>query len=204
MKKLLITIFILSLTIPNFAAAQSPAGRGTGNPPPGTNDGVFMAASNSLRIVSPKVGEKIGSTAVTLQYQLTDNAASASASPTYRVQLDGRDPAETLDTQYSFTGLAPGDHTIVVELVDANHTPIAGSQATVHFKTFTPGTTNDNQRPQTTGSLIPPPIVKANMPIPATNPADQLPSAGGELPLLSMVGFGVLVGGVISAMRTRK
>ncbi len=203
MKKLLTAIFILSLTIPTLARAQATSGRGAGNPPP-NKDGVFMAASNSLRITSPKVGEKIGSTAITLQYQLTDSAASAAASPTYRVQLDGRDPAETLDTEYSFTGLAPGDHTIVVELVDANHTPIAGSQATVHFKTFTPGTSGTNQKPQTTGALVPPPVVKANLPIPAPNPSDQLPSAGGELPLLSMLGFGVLVGGVISAMRTRK
>ncbi len=202
MKKLLSAVFILSLTIPTLARAQATSGRGTGNPPP-NNDGVFMAASNSLRIISPKVGEKIGNTAITLQYQLTDNAASASASPTYRVQLDDRDPAETLDTEYSFTGLAPGNHTIVVELVDANHTLIPGSQATVHFKTFTPGATT-TQKPQTTGALAPPPVIKANLPIPAPNPSDQLPSAGGELPLLSMLGFGVLVGGVISAMRTRK
>ncbi|MGZ4815959.1 MAG: hypothetical protein ACXVZV_11155 [Terriglobales bacterium] len=200
MKALLIAMFLVLVAIPGFAAPQTDS-RGATGPQSASNQSAVMAASNSLRVLSPTLGEKIGSTAVTLRYQLTDSAASAAPSPTYRVQLDGRDPAETLDTEYSFTGLAPGDHTLIVELVDANHTPISGSRAVVHFKTFTPGAT---QRSQTTGALVPPAIIKAELPIPSTNPTDELPSAGGELPLLSMVGFGVLVGGIISAMRTRK
>jgi len=194
--KTLIAIFFLTLTIP-VAIAQNAGGS---PPATGASNDAIMAASNSLRILSPTVDQSIGSTTVTLRYQLTDTAASAAPSPTYRVQLDGRDPEETLGTEYSFTGLAPGAHTIIVQLVDANHTVISGSQAVVHFKTFTPGAATD-QKPQTTGALAPPPIVKAKLPLPS---ADQLPSAGGELPLLSMVGFGVLVGGVISAMRTRR
>ena len=198
MKKLLTAIFFVSLAIPISLAAQTASGdpKAAGTAP---TESAVMAASNSIRILSPTVDQSLGTTAVTLRYQLTDTAASAAPSPTYRVQLDGRDPAETLDTSYSFTGLAPGEHTLIVELVDANHVPIVGSRAIVHFKTFTPGT---EQRPQTTGTLSPPLIVKAKMPIPAA--ADQLPLAGGELPLLSMVGFGVLVGGIISAMRTRR
>jgi hypothetical protein len=200
MKKLIAAIFLVVLTIPLSTLAQNAAGSPSA-PQPAQNEAPIMAASNSLRILSPTVGEKIGNTAVTLRYQLTDKAASASGSPTYRVQLDARDPAETLGTEYSFTGLAPGDHTIFVELVDANHVTINGSRTVVHFKTFTPGA---DQKSQTTGALQPPLVIKANLPVPPATGSRPLPSAGGELPLLSMVGFGVLVGGVISAMRTRK
>lgn len=205
----LFLIFAISI-----AGAQS-----TPSTAPGTQTSV-MAASSSLKIVSPTVGQKIGSTAVDVQYQMTDAGASAAPSPTYRVQLDGRDSSETLDTEYSFTGLAPGPHSATVELVDANHNPIPGSRAVVHFTTFTPGLTPAPAagtpptnpapsnaapaKPQTTGALSPPQIIKARMPLPPANPADQLPSAGGDLPLLSIVGFGVLAGGVISALRTRK
>ncbi len=217
MKKLIIsTIFLTLLALP-FATAQT-ASEGTPS-----NDQGITAASSSLRILSPTVGEKIGNTTVNLRYELTNSGASAAPSPTYRVQLDGRDPAETLDTEYTFNGLKPGPHTIVVELVDANHTPIGGSRTVVHFNTFTPGAAESNApgsattpgtktppptsatpgaganqqntTPHQSSALAPPPIVKAKMP---------LPTASGELPLLSMVGFGVLVGGVISAMRTRK
>jgi hypothetical protein len=34
-------------------------------------------------------------------------------------------------------------------------------------------------------------------------PARQLPEGGSELPLLSVIGMGILSGGVLSAMRTR-
>jgi hypothetical protein len=161
-----------------------------------------MAASSSLKILSPTVGEKIGSTAVSVRYQMTNQGASAAPSPTFRLQLDGRDPVETLDSEYSFTGLPPGAHSLTVELVDANHTPIGGSQAIVRFVTFTPGANTPTSQVNGDGPLAPPTVVKAKLSLPDDN--DQLPAAGGELPLLSMVGFGVLLGGVISAMRTRR
>ena len=199
MKSLLTALILAIVAVPMFAGPQTGSNQ---SPAPNTPaHTAIMAASNNLRILSPTVDEKVGSSTVTLRYQITNTAGVADPSPNYRVQLDGRDPVETLDTEYNFTGLTPGSHTIIVELVDANHVPITGSRAVVHFKTFQPGL---NQQPQTTGALVPPPIYRARMPIPSSNPADQLPSAAGELPLLSMVGFGVLVGGVISAMRTRR
>jgi hypothetical protein len=36
-----------------------------------------------------------------------------------------------------------------------------------------------------------------------SRPARQLPEGGSELPLLSVVGMGILSGGVLSAMKTR-
>jgi hypothetical protein len=222
---LLATAVALGQTGTASTPTNSNAPNGVANTP-GTS-GSAMAASNDLRILSPKVGQKIGASDISVRYELTNTNADAASSPTYRVQLDGRDPVETLDTSSSFNGLAPGPHSLTIELVDANHTPITGSQAVVHFTTFLPGVNGSNgtgangtnpprtngttpdgtaspAKPHTTSSLTPPPVVKAKMPLPSESAEAQLPSAGGELPLLSMVGFGVLVGGVISAMRTRK
>ena len=209
MKTLVIKI-VLSFLAMSAAAAGQTASTGTSATPNQQSSNAaqqsVMAASSSLRILSPTVGEKIGSTSLDVRYELTDSGADAAPSPNYRLQLDGRDPVETLDTEYNFTGLAPGAHTLTLELVDANHTPINGSQTVVHFNTFTPGAAGSSSPAPKgpTSELLPPRIVKARMPLPASNPVDQLPAASGELPLLSMLGFGVLVGGVISAMRTRK
>jgi hypothetical protein len=191
--KVILAIIMALLTTSVAARAQTA---------PASPPSSIMAASNSIRILSPTVDQKIGTSAVTVRYQMTDAGASAAPSPTYRVQLDSRDPAETLDTSYTFTGLPPGPHVFVVELVDANHVVIGGSRAIVHFKTYTAGA---NPAPsQTTGALAPPAVIKANLPLPDPRAAEQLPTAGGELPLLSLIGFGVLVGGVVSAMRGRK
>lgn len=211
--KIIVTAIIL-VSLSTLSTAQT-----TAKPAPSSSDSArnpVMAASSSLRITSPTVGERVGSTQVTVQYEITNRGADAASSPTYQVQLDGRDPAETMDNSYTFNGLTPGKHSITVQLVDANHNPIGGSQAVVHFKTYTPGanpaggnapgtSTNPGSRgtatPQETGELAPPAFVKAKLPLPSRA---ELPDAGGELPLLSLVGFGVLFGGAISAMRTRK
>jgi hypothetical protein len=201
-------LLILSLSLSSFALAQTSPGGSTGSSPgqgattPGTGQpGGYMAASSSLKILSPTVDQKIGSSTLSVRYEVTNQGASAAPSPTFRLQLDGRDPVETLGTEYSFTGLTPGAHSITIEMVDANHTPIGGSQAVVHFKTFTAGAKTPTSQAAPTSPLSPPPVVKAKMALPTD---DQLPAAGGELPLLSMVGLGVLAGGLISAMRTRK
>ena len=204
--KIVLTVIIL-ISLSKFAASQNGTNSAASSDPP---DAV-MAASENLRITSPTLGERIGNTQVTVQYEITNRGADAAPSPTYRVQLDGRDPAETLDTSYSFSGLAPGAHSITVQLVDANHNPIQGSRAIVHFKTYTPdgnppGATakpggSAGAPPQITGTLTPPAVVKATLPLPS---GTELPNAGGELPLLSLVGFGVLFGGAVSAMRSRK
>jgi hypothetical protein len=161
-----------------------------------------MASSSAIKVLSPKVDEKLQASVVTLRYELVNTGLSADPSPTYRLQLDGRDPVETTASEYSFTGLQPGDHVITIDLVDANHTPVGGSHTEVRFHS-----SNGAAAPAASGqtsSLYPPIVKRAALPLPPGNPTDQLPSAGGELPLLSMVGFGVLAGGVISAMKTRK
>lgn len=209
-------IFVLSLGVAvgqNGARMTPPpnprAPNGVANTPGGSTTGNITAASNDLRILSPKVGEKVGTSDVIVRYELTNTHADASGSPTFRVQLDGRDPVETTDTSQSFSGLAPGAHTVTIELVDANYTPITGSQAIVHFKTFLPGAKGSKATPGTKAaprgtnpspqaSLQPYPVVNASL------AEKNLPSASSALPLLSVVGFGVLVGGVISGIRSRR
>ena len=219
MKAFLTTLFMFVLSVGvavgqngvSMTPSNSNAPNGVANTPGKSTTGNATAASNDLRILSPKVGEKVGSSDVDVRYELTNTHADADASPTYRVQLDGRDPSETLDTDHNFSGLAPGPHTVTIELVDANHTPIVGSRAVVHFTTFLPGAKGSKNTPATTTApaganqspqafLREPTIVSASLSV----PVEELPSAAGALPLLSMVGFGVLVGGVISSMRARR
>jgi hypothetical protein len=232
LRHLLMTSFLI---VPLLAGAQA-ASNGTQSSPnqgattPNTNQaGGQMASSSAIKILSPKAGEKIGSSAVSVSYELLNDNVSASGSPNFRIQLDGRDPVETTSTEYSFSGLPAGTHVLSVEVVDANHTPIMGSRTEVHFTTANqlpaggnqsqPGQqppkgqaappTNQQPQPpaqprepqaQPRAELQPPNVHKASLPL----PEEALPSAAGELPLLSMVGFGVLVGGIISATRTRR
>jgi hypothetical protein len=215
-----IAAFIL---VPLLAGAQS-----SGTTPDTNEAGGTMASSSAIKILSPKADEKVGSSAISVKYELLNDAISAAGSPNYRLQLDSRDPVETTSTEYSFSGLAAGSHVLTVEVVDANHTPITGSQTEVHFTSsnqLPPAGAQQQAQPQQPqqpaqpqqaqpqqqaqpksprAELKPPDVRKANLPLPSGNGSDELPSAGGELPLLSMVGFGVLVGGVISAMRTRR
>lgn len=241
MKNLRRYLLTAIIALPLAVGAQTSTGStgtapGQGTTPPNTNKaGAPMAASSAIKILSPKAGEKLTSSSLSVQYELLNDGISAAGSPTYRLQLDSRDPVETTSTDHSFSGLAPGKHVLTVEVVDANHTPIMGSRTQVQFtttdQTSAAGTAQPNQQreqpaqPQQQGQpqqptqpqpqaqpqqqspraeLQPPSLTKASLPLPDAGKPGELPSAAGELPLLSMVGFGVLIGGVISAMRTRR
>ena len=200
----LVLILVPLIVLAQTTATQPGTAPSQGSTTPNTGQaGGAMASSAAIKVLSPKVNEKIGSSAVTVRFQLQNTALAADPSPTYRVQLDGRDPVETTSTENSFTGLPDGEHTVTIDLVDANHTPIATSHTEERFSTFTPGTKGAAGSTSKTGSLTPPTIVKAKWELPEGK-ADELPAAAGELPLLSMLGFGVLVGGIVSAMRTRR
>ena len=153
-------------------------------------EGQTPAPAAALRIVAPKAGERLQQTFVTVQYQLT-NPGIAAGTPQYRVQLDNRDPVVTTATETTFTGVTPGSHSLTVDLVDANKTPINGSAASLNFTT------------------VAPPAPRAALPQsdqgPAHDPAHEeaLPSGSSALPLLSLIGFGALVGGIASALKTR-
>jgi hypothetical protein len=156
--------------------------------------GAAQVGSAGLRIVSPKPGEKLAQTFVAVQYQLL--SPPAAGTPTYELRLDGRDPVQITDTNYTFNGLAPGAHDLIVQMVDANGTPIMGMRSEVKFETLNPanGTSPASSGPG--ASLLQPSL-------PMMPPMTDLPYGNGSLPLLSVIGFGILVGGVISALRTR-
>jgi hypothetical protein len=185
--------------------------------------GAFALAqgvSPAMRILSPKAGEKTTNTYANVQYELSA-PVSASGSPTFRLQLDGHDPIDTTDTSYTFTGLAPGTHTVSIVAVDANGTPIQGTQAQVQFNVVQ---NLPEPEPKTPGAQVvgsgklvnaayqeqSKPATQADSTQAGTQPGAQdsgdqqrLPSSGSGLPLLSVIGMGVLIGGIASALRTR-
>jgi hypothetical protein len=153
-----------------------------------------VQAPGNLRVLSPKSGQSVSQNFVTVRYELLNPAAAASPTPTFQLQLDAADPVRTASTEYTFTGLAPGQHTVMVELVDANNTPIMGSRRTVQFTVA----------PQTGASVVPRPAQQASLAaISYDEQQNSLPATGSALPLLSVIGFGVLLGGIASALRTR-
>ena len=176
--------------------------------------------SPALRIISPKAGEKTANNYVNVQYELAA-PATASSAPTFRVQLDGHDPIETTDTQYTFTGLAPGAHVVSIVAVDANSTPINGTQAQVEFSVAQPQVPPPGPKSPGaqlgTAKLVDASYRSDANPAPAQandaagsgqrdgapDETGKLPSSGSGLPLLSVIGMGVLVGGIASALRTR-
>ena len=146
------------------------------------------AAANPVHIISPVTGAELDRAYAVVQYR----QVSAASSPTYELRIDDRDPVQTTETNYTFNGLKPGAHDVVVQVVDASGAPVSGTRSEVHFTVASTAATAN-----TTAAQI------ANFP-PLPQPlANDLPNGNGSLPLLSIIGFGILVGGVISALRTR-
>jgi hypothetical protein len=145
--------------------------------------------SSSLKIVSPQANQKIAQTSIVVQYEQVSPAA-ASGTPTYELRLDKRDPVHTTDATYTFNGLTPGTHNLSVQLVDANGTPISGTRSEIKFEVVNPSTVGN---PGAFNNTSAPPLPSSS----------DLPNGSSSLPLLSVIGFGILVGGVISALRTR-
>jgi len=193
MKNLGIVVILAVMTLSVGAQTVPPQSNGTA---PGAS---AAAPQNALSILKPTAGEKLRQNSITVSYALANPGASAAGSPNFQLRLDSQDPVTTTSTDYTFTGLAPGAHTVTVQLVDANGTPVPGTQAVVQFSVLR----------QTTRTYGPQAIAAAlrlnPTDIRVQEPASQpIPSAGGALPLLSVIGFGVLLGGIASAMKTRR
>src|SRR5438270_2374851 len=103
--------------------------------------------ASAVNILAPKPGAKLTTNFVQVQYDLA-NASSASSSPTFRLRLDARDPVDTTDTSYTFTGLTPGAHTVSITVVDANGTPVSGSQSEIRFTVLPPATAPSSAPPR--------------------------------------------------------
>ncbi len=158
--------------------------------PPAAAAGVPIAndARGALvRILTPSAGQQLKVNYVEVSYELVNPGVSG-GEPNFLLQLDAQDPVTTRDTSYTFTGVTPGQHTLNVQVVDANGTPVSGGRASVVFFVASPSSS-----------------------LPATGPSGaaggghhELASAASSLPLISVIGFGALLGGLASALRARK
>ena len=144
----------------------------------------------AINVLTPKSGDVLKQDFVTVKYVLT-SSVSAASTPTFQLRLDNQEPVETTDTQYTFTGVPPGTHTVTIQVVDANDTPLPGLRNQVQF-TVAPASNATSNPPLGSGAQT------AN----ASSRGD-LPKTGSPLPLLSVIGMGMLVGGLASALRTR-
>jgi hypothetical protein len=162
--------------------------------------------SSSIRILTPVSGQMLTSNFVDLRFEVTRPVMSGE--PNFLVQLDSSDPINMTDTSYTFSSLQPGIHTVRVTLVDANNSPVQGGAATVQFKvpSVTPPAHVDGSRgakqrePRAVAGLAP----AAPIPPELRNDGDlNLPLAGSPLPILSLIGFGLLIGGAAQTMRSR-
>ncbi len=159
------------------------------------------APAGAIRIVSPKPGDKLVNNFVEVRYEVA-TAASAASSPTFRVRLDSRDPITTTDLAQTFTGLSAGSHTVTVELVDANGTPISGSAAQIQFSVVT-GQNAPNRLPKPS-SRIKNARQYQEVALHSAEDRAELPQTGSNLPLLSVIGLGVLIGGLASALKVTR
>jgi hypothetical protein len=164
------------------------------------------AQSAAIRILTPVAGQTLQSNFADLRFELVQPVSSGE--PNFIIQLDGADPVKMTATNYTFSGLQPGLHSVRVTLVDANSSPIQGGSATVQFKvpavqqparTDSPRGARQHSNRAIAG-------VAPEAPIPPELRADgdpNLPLAGSPLPLISLIGFGLLIGGAAQTMRSR-
>ncbi len=200
--KVLVLAIILSLVtcVPAAIKAQS-------TPPNQAQPGTDSAQTATIKIVSPKSGEKLKDAYVNVKFELV-NPRAAAGSPNFRVQLDDGDPVLTTSTEHTFTGLSAGSHTVTVTLVDANETPIAGSRAEVGFVMLAPAPTTGTASVSGAQADVLRPAAPARPRLLLASAdrgqqGEELPASGSALPLLSVIGFGVLLGGIASALKTR-
>jgi hypothetical protein len=126
--RIIAVILIVLAALPVSLRAQS-----SGTVPGSVQAGNAAAPASTLKITSPKSGERLRQNFVNVQYELMNAAASAAGTPTFRLKLDSQDPVTTTATNQTFSGLTPGPHTVRVQMVDANGTPITGAESEVQF-----------------------------------------------------------------------
>lgn len=184
------------------AAAQTVPSQNNG-PAPAQNPAPATATQSAVSILKPNSGAKLRDNFVTVTYSLSNPSASASGTPNFQLRLDSQDPVSTTSTEYSFSGLTPGPHTVTVQLVDANGTPVSGGQASVSFTVLRQASRLHG--PQAIAAALrldPGKDIRVAQQSDLQKPDDTQPH-GSALPLLSVIGFGVLLGGIASAMKTK-
>jgi LPXTG-motif cell wall-anchored protein len=151
-----------------------------------------------VRIVSPKSGDKLVNNFVEVRYEMAA-PVSAASTPTFRLRLDGRDPITTTDLSHTFTNLSTGPHTVTVEVVDANGTPINGSVAQIQFSVVV-GQSAPTKLPRPSSRIKNAGEYREV----SYQQEERLPQTGSALPLLSVIGLGVLIGGLASALKVTR
>lgn len=187
-------ILLLAFALVALVAAQTvrqPATNPGGTTPAPNTTVNPTPQSSMIRILTPVAGQSVAANFVDVRYEIV-NPVGAPGTPNFLVQLDGGDAVHTTSTSYTFTGLQPGAHTVTVTLVDANDTPVNGGRAAVQFAV--PAPTGANQGPGAANAPALPNVEEQRA---------GLPSGASSLPLISLIGFGVLIGGVASALKTR-
>jgi hypothetical protein len=168
------------------------------------------AQSESIRILTPVANQTLPSNFANVHFEMVRPVLSGE--PNYLIQLDGADPIKTTTTEYTFSELQPGVHSVRVTLVDANNTPIQGGAATVQFKVpeARPPARSGSGSASSGGASKHPNQALAGappaLPLPPELRAEgdvKFPLAGSPLPALSLIGFGLLIGGATQTMRIR-
>src|SRR3954464_15561829 len=157
-------------------------------------------AAGAVKILQPKAGAKLTVNFVQLRYDL-ENAASASGTPTFRLRLDAHDPVDTTDTSYTFTGLAPGPHSVSITVVDANGVPVSGTQNEVKF-TVAAAPVPSVAPPERPSSGT---WVTFNL-VPRAEAASTAAGESSDADMVSLVLWlicGIIIGGIVAATRTR-
>ena len=156
------------------------------------------AVLSAIRVLSPKPGEKVTQSVLRVTYELA-TPISADSNPRFELRLDTRDPERIRDTEHTFTGLTPGPHTLSIQLIDANDRPVPGARAEIEFMVVQPKSRDEEGRkPYIADSARLVLLAGAGPPS-----RDELPAASSPLPLLSLIGFGVLLGGLAAGTRSR-
>jgi LPXTG-motif cell wall-anchored protein len=169
-----------------------------------------QAQSAAIRVTSPQQNARQTANFVVVRYELQDPTSAPAGSPNFKVQLDGNDPITAASTEQNFTGLTPGQHVITIQLVDANGTPIPNSRTQVQFVVLPTAQNGGQPGGQGTGAgstQTPGPSQAshkaADGQVADVQLASSLPQTGSLMPVVSIVGFGLLVGGIVSAFKTK-
>ncbi len=168
--KLLLGLLVatLAFALPHVLAQAPPLAVQVTSPPP----------APLLEVLSPLPGARTDKDTVTVRYKLNPLAPPTD---NFELILDDHDPVHTTETEYTFTDLKAGPHRLIIQAVDADNIPIAGTRHEMQFFVVKPST--------------PPPAPHAALTVP--------PGSASPWPLLLIIGVGVVVGGLASARRTR-
>ena len=116
-------LFLALILLASSAWSQQPA--------PATQAGPTHAPA--LKIVLPRPGEHIPGTFVTVKYEVNAPKGASSNLTTFELKLDGREGIQTIDHEHTFTGLAEGAHTVSIDVLDKEGSPVSGAHSTIDF-----------------------------------------------------------------------